>query len=296
MTATIKAEHKIVVGIPAYNEEPYIGGIIVQCKQYADEIIVADDGSKDKTAKIAKLTGATTIEHHRNRGYGAAIQTIIAEAKDRDADILVILDADTQHDPDDIPLLVEAVKEGNDLVIGSRHSNRGSMPIYRRFGIKVLASFTNIAARGNIGDTESGFRAYSRKALESLELKEQGMAISAEIIAEASHLGLKIHEVPISIRYTKDGSTLNPVVHGASNLNRIINMISERRPLFFFGVAGVTFLIGSLISGIWVIRSFSASNVLATGWALVTMLLVTLGILSIFTGIILNTIVNRIQK
>jgi len=290
------ARLKIIVGIPAYNEAKYIAGVILQSRQYADAVVVVNDGSKDNTAKISKLAGAQVVEHGNNRGYGSAIRSIIATAIKDNADILVILDGDSQHDPDDIPALIKAVNEGSDVVIGSRVSDKNAIPAYRRFGQNVLAKFTNIASRQKVKDTESGFRAYSKKAIETLELKETGMAVSAEIIAEASRRGLKITEVPISVTYTKDGSTLNPVMHGLGNLNRITIMISESRPLFFFGLAGVTLLVAGAVTGVVAIQIYSSSKILVMGWALITMLLVTVGMLCLFTGLILNTLIRRIGK
>src|SRR3990170_2468707 len=110
----------IIVGMPAYNEAKYIGSIILQARRYADEVIVADDGSTYATANIARLAGATVVRHEQNRGYGSTIRTLLDEAKKRDADILVVLDADSQHNPDEIPRLVEGIKGGADIVIGSR--------------------------------------------------------------------------------------------------------------------------------------------------------------------------------
>ena len=290
------AQPKIIVGIPAFNEAKYIAGVILQSRQYASTVIVVNDGSKDNTAKISKLAGAQVVEHEVNKGYGSAIRSIIDAAKKENTDILVILDGDSQHDPDDIPGLIDAVNKGSDVVIGSRVSDKNAIPAYRRLGQNVLAKFTNIASRQKVKDTESGFRAYSKKAIATLELKETGMAVSAEIIAEASRKGLIIAEVPISVTYTKDGSTLNPVMHGLGNLNRITIMISESRPLFFFGLAGATLLVAGAVTGVVAIQIYSSSKILVMGWALITMLLVTVGMLCLFTGVILNTLIRRIGK
>lgn len=285
---------KIIVATPAYNEEKYIGSIVLQARQYADEVIVVDDGSTDRTAKVARLSGATVVRHDKNEGYGVAIQSILAQAKERAADVLVILDADAQHNPDEIPVLTRAITGGFDVVIGSRKLHRGSIPLYRRLGQKVLSSLTNFLSGTKLSDTESGFRAYSRRAIEALELTEAGMAVSAETIPAAVAKGLKVTEVPISITYTKDGSTLNPVRHGLGVLHRIMVMISERRPLLFFGVFGSISIGLGIVAGVTVVRVLFASQVLNMGTALISMLLFTIGILSIFTGIILSVLVRRI--
>ncbi len=287
---------KVIVGMPAYNEEAHVGSVVLQARQHADEVLVVDDGSADRTAKVAELAGASVVRHAVNGGYGAAIKTILSEAKNRRADILVIIDADSQHDPDQIPAFRKAILDGYDVAIGSRKAQAARIPAYRRLGQNVLSALTRVLSESHIADTECGFRAYSRRALELLQPKENGMAISAEIVSEATRRGLSLVEVPVSAIYTRDGSTLNPVKHGVGNARRIVNMISERRPLLFFGVAGAIFLLLGLAAGITVARNFFSSFELATGTALVCMLLITIGILSISTGLILDVLIRRLGR
>ena len=289
------ARPRIIAGMPAYNEAPYIGSLVLQAREYADEVIVADDASTDYTAKVAELAGATVVRHVENRGYGSAIRSIVAQAKKQNADILVILDADSQHSPEEIPSLIKAVSEGSDVVIGSREMQRNVIPPYRRLGQRVLARLTYIASGKKLSDTESGFRAYSKKAITMLVLKEKGMAISSEIVSEAITRGLKVTEVPISVTYTKDGSTLNPVRHGFEVLHRIMVMISERKPLLFFGLFGGVLMVLGTVAGFGVIQSYYNSSIFAIGTALVTILLITIGMLSIFTGVLLNVLVRRLN-
>lgn len=286
---------KILVAMPAYNEEKYIGSIILQAQQHAGEVMVVDDGSTDNTVKVSQLAGATVIKHLENQGYGAAIQDILKQAKKRNPAVLVILDADSQHDPEEIPVLVEAVLQGSDLVIGSRKIPRDNIPAYRKIGQKVISYLSRSLSGKKLSDTESGFRAYSGRALDVLEPKEKGMAVSAEIISEATKKGLKITEVPVSIIYTGDGSTLNPVIHGLGVFHRIIVMISERKPLLFFGTCGSISIILGIVAGVLVVRTLQASQYLSMGTALLSMLFITVGILSIFTGVILDVLVNRLR-
>jgi glycosyltransferase involved in cell wall biosynthesis len=286
----------VIVGMPAYNEAKYIGSVILQARRFADEVVVVDDGSSDATANIARLAGATVVRHEYNQGYGSSIRTLLSEANKRDAAILVVLDADAQHNPDEIPRLVEGIKDGADIVIGSREMQQNKIAGYRRLGQKVLSRMTKVASGQRLSDTESGFRAYSRKAIATLELKETGMAISAEIISAATSRGLIIAEVPVSVTYTGDGSTLNPVKHGLGVFNRILVMISERRPLLFFSLFGGIFLAIGLAAGgvvIWIF--YFGANVLATGLAMVSILFVTIGMLTVFTGLILNVLIKRVN-
>ena len=290
------ASLKIIVAMPAYNEQKYIGSIVLQAQQYADEVIVIDDGSTDRTAKIAELAGATVIRHGENKGYGAAIQTILAKAEKRAPNILVLLDADSQHDPDEIPSLTKAISEGYDLVIGSRKIQRQDIPPFRRTGQKVLSYLTRILSGRRLSDTESGFRAFSRQAIAVLEPKEKGMAISAEIVSEATAKGLRITEVPITAIYTKNGSTLNPVRHGFGVLHRIMVMISERRPLLFFGLCGIISIAFGIFNGVIVVQTLNERMILQTGTALMSMMFITIGVLCIFTGIILEVLVRRLGR
>jgi glycosyltransferase involved in cell wall biosynthesis len=284
---------KALAGIAAYNEAKYVGSIVLQARQYVDEVIVVDDGSTDNTARVAALAGATVVRHNENRGKGAAIQSILAEARKRNPDVLVLLDADAQHDPNEIPILIKPISEDFDLVIGSREAQDDKTPRYRRIGKKVISSSTRFASKTDIFDSESGFRALSPKAISELELQEKGFAIESEMITRAAAKDLKITEVPISNIYTTDGSTLNPIRHGIDVLSRITVMISQRRPLFFFGLAGGISLMAGLITGLRVLRIFTATGEVAIGTTILTTLFIVAGILSIFTGIILNALSRR---
>lgn len=287
---------RIVAGLPAYNEERYIGTMVLNTRQYVDEVIVVDDGSDDNTSEIARLAGATVVRHPENRGYGAAIQRILAEARKKAPDVLVILDADSQHSPQEIPRLIGPIQDGFDFVVGSRKKQKSSIPLYRRFGQRVLSHSTNIISQEKLSDSESGFRAFSRKAISVLELRESGMAVSAETVVAAARHGLKVTEVPISVTYRPDSSTLNPVAHGLGVFTRVLVMISERKPLFFFGLSGAVLVTLGLIAGVVALRLFSDSSVVPPGWTLMAVLFLIIGAISFFTGLILRAISSIIQS
>jgi len=218
---------KVIVALPAYNEEKYIADIVHKALKYTDTVVVIDDGSTDGTAWRAVDAGAKLIQHGTNKGYGSAIQSILVQARYTNFDALVIIDADTQHDTADIPALVQAIHDGYDLAIGFRKGS--DVPAYRRLGGTVLSIFTSILSTVYVKDSQCGFRAYSKKAVELINPKETGMAISSEIISEATKHELRIVEIPIAVRYTADSSTHNPIKQGFYTLWRVLVLIWRRR-------------------------------------------------------------------
>lgn len=280
---------KILVCIPAFNEAEHIGEVVRLCKCYSDDVIVFDDGSQDKTAVEAMLAKAEVITHDVNKGYGATIQAILNVARDRRFQSLVILDGDGQHSAGDIRnVAMPILEQGYDMVIG--HRNHSQIPFYRRMGQKVLSSATGVLAEKNV-DSQSGFRAYSPKAVAELRPKETGMAISSELVSLATKAGLKITEVPISVKYEGNSPTHNPVVQGVDTLMRIIRMISERKPLLFFGLGGFIITLCGVGLGVKsIFMLIEHAGALPIGTALVALLLMVNGTFSMFTGVILNVI------
>ena len=223
---------RTIAGVPAYNKQYPVCGVIHAAEEYVDEIIVVDDGSVDQTSKLAKRAGATVIRHETNQGKTAAVQTLINEAIKRDADVLVLLDSDGQHDPDEIPVLIKPILEdGYDLVAGSRKrkgsKSKGKRPFIRPLGQFVLKISLGTIIRKRYSDPECGFRALSRRAMEVMKFKGKVFSVEAEMIYLAEKHGLKTIEVPITEIYVEGGSTLNPWRHGFGNLGRIIARISE---------------------------------------------------------------------
>jgi len=195
---------KVTIGIPAFNEEKNIASIITKLKKITDSIIVCDDGSSDLTGEIARELGATVISHPKNMGYGVAIRSLFLKAKELDLDCLITLDADGQHRIEDVNSVFSPINDGIvDIVIGSRFLDQKSeeMPNYRKIGIKIITKVTNLSIKEKLTDSQSGFRAYSKKALQKIVPSDVGMGVSTEILIKASNLGLKVAEVPWYIRY-----------------------------------------------------------------------------------------------
>lgn len=286
---------RVIVCIPAYNEAKNIANIIEKARPYCTQIVVCDDGSSDNTKEAASIAGAQVIRHPVNKGYGAAIKTLFNAAKDQNADIMVTLDSDGQHNPDQIPSVLEPIlSDGYDIVIGSRfltEADRDKVPLYRSIGIKTITKFTQLASYKDLTDAQSGFRAYSKNALSKIELNEEGMSVSTEILVRAKEKNLAIKEVPITITYdVEDASTHNPVSHGLGVLSTIVRFISLRHPLAFYGLPGVALLV--IASGFMAnaLNLFSTTRYVSTNMILISVGAAVVGSMLLVTAIILYSL------
>ena len=219
---------KIWVVIPAYNEEKMIGKVVDSLKrENLKNIIVVNDGSKDKTAKVAKAYGAKVYSHIINRGLGGALNTGISAALLNGANIIATCDADGQHAPADLKRAINIVNKKNvDVVIGSRLLDSRGMPFFRKIGNFGLNIITYILFGVYSTDTQSGLRVFSRKAAEKINIKTSKMEVSSEIIREIGKNKLKLKEIPIKAIYT-DYS----MKKGQKNINafRILYKLTLRR-------------------------------------------------------------------
>ena len=288
----------IVAGVPCYNEETHIAGIIIQLKKYVDKILVCDDGSTDMTAEVARELGANVIVHERNLGYGAAIGSLFVESRKLGAGILVTVDGDSQHHPADIPKIVEPLLSGSvDIVIGARSMDENTkVPKYRASGIKMISSLSGMVAYAGVKDTQSGFRAYNRKAIEKVCPTELGMGASTEILARARDSNLKIEEVPIEITYGKDTSTHNPLYHGADVMLSTIKHLSIRHPLMFYGGPGLASLLIGAFFLTWTLIAYADQHRIITNIALVSVASSIIGVIFVAVGIILWVMISLVRE
>lgn len=207
---------RIFAAIPCFNEGQFIPDIVTKALIYVDKVIVVDDGSTDNTSEVAQNAGAEVIRHKARQGAGAATRSAFEAAKKSNVDILVTLDGDGQHEPDEIPrVLTPVLHKQADLVIGSRFLTSGTnVPRYRKFGIDVITWLYNFGSEVRVSDSQSCFRAHSRRLLEAINITEKGFGFSVQVLIKARKKGFVITEVPISCIYHPQGSSLNPIAHG----------------------------------------------------------------------------------
>jgi GT2 family glycosyltransferase len=293
----------VVVGIPAFNEEKTIGRVVLEAQKFADAVVVCDDGSADLTGEIAERLGAAVIRHGRNLGYGAAVKSLLVHAGELGADVLVTLDADGQHNPNEIPNIVKPIVQGvADVVIGSRFvdaSGTVEMPLYRRFGARLIAKLVNGSSKKGVRDAQSGFRAYNRQALGRLSVLEAGMGASIEILLEATKHDLKICEVPSSCKYHNGDvatSTKHPVMHGMGVVMSIVRLIVEEKPLTVLGIPGVLCLLAGISFGVWMLQLYATEHLIVTNIALASISFVLIGFFMLSTAITLYAISRLTRK
>ena len=284
----------IVAGMPMYNEEETIGTVVTRTLRHVDAVICVDDGSSDASARIAEACGATVIRHRVNRGYGGALKTLFLHARELDADALVVLDSDGQHESDDIPAMLEPIINGDaDFTIGSRFVEGGGgtdMPAYRRLGIKVITAASNLSSDLGIKDTQSGFRAFSRMALDRLRFDAEGMELSLEMLEDAQEKQLNVVEVPTIIRYdVPKGSNFTAVSHGFTVLTWALLSLSQKKPLLVLGLPGFGLLAASAAMGMRATQDLTLQLDALIGEGISAVWIGLLGLALMATGLVLQS-------
>jgi len=296
-----------LVAIPAYNEALTIGAIVEATGQYADEVLVVDDGSDDRTAENAKRAGATVIKHPTNRGYGSALKTVFKESNRRKTDRLIVIDGDGQHDPNDVSkLLTEHEESDADIVIGSRFTDEAEtdLPLYRWVGVTIINVLTNLSMgvvrpRSWVRDTQCGFRAYGRRAIQTLAQDPElgdGMGASTDILHHAHANDYTIREVGTTVDYdVENASTRNPVTHGLDLVRNILKTVERERPITVFGIPGAMSSTVGFGLGYWSIVSYLSTGVFQTTVSVASVFFTVVGLLACFTAIILHSLSLHLQ-
>jgi len=284
---------KIVAIVPAYNEEDTIAKIILQTKRYVDAVIVCDDGSTDMTFKIAEALGVKVVRHDENRGKGEAMKSLFGEIMALDPDIIVALDGDGQHNPDEIPMLVKPIEKGaSDVVVGSRYVGgaKPGAPLYRRLGLRLI-NFLYRRAGVSTKDTQSGFRAYSQKAFQYLiHCDADGYGIEGEQLFLAARNGLRVMEVPVNIRYDglRQTSKKTPLSHGLDLVLTLLRLVVEEKPLKYLGLPGICVAFVGMILWLYLLWMFNLTQHFNIPVTILTVGLSIIGVFLVVSGIILQ--------
>jgi glycosyltransferase involved in cell wall biosynthesis len=280
--------------IPAFNEESTIGSVVLKTKRHVNDVLVIDDGSTDDTVAIAEMAGAMVVRVPHNSGKANAILTGFRTISNKGYDAAIMIDSDMQHDPDEIPLLLAPIVEGSaDLVVGSRFldSTKG-IPRYRKVGQTILNFTTAIGSKVSITDSQSGFRALSKKAIENMDFESTDYNIESDMITYFAVRGLSIKEVPIKVIYdVAHGHKKHPVSHGTGVLANVVALIGYRRPLVIFGIPGLMMFGTGLLLGLF---SLSQNYLFGWGWLFQSMaatILVIIGTMLAISALTLNSLV-----
>ena len=288
---------RVVAIIPAFNEERNVGSVVLRLRHVLDSVIVVNDGSHDATEEVARLAGAQVISHPTNRGYGAAIRTGLAAAQKLDPRAVVLMDADGQHRVEDVVDLVRPIVEDEaDVAVGSRFADdRTQVPRMRKVAQHGLTWLSNVGSGVKLTDSQSGMRAFGPRALAALLLSSTSMAAASEMQFLASDAQLRVCEVPIEIRYFGEVKR-NPIGQGLDVLNGILRMVSLRHPLLFFGLPGLIVLALGLWLALDVVQTFDRVHILLVGQLIFAVAFVIIGILSMFTAVVLNAVQGLRQE
>ena len=233
----------VIVIMPAYNAAKTLERTYGDLpKDIVDHVILVDDVSQDNTVEIARRLGLKVIVHQQNRGYGGNQKTCYLEALKDMADIVVMLHADYQYDSRLVPELIAPIQDGRaDLVLGSRilggQALAGGMPLYKYVSNRFLTFVENVAFRQSLSEYHTGFRAYSRRLLETIPfvLNSDKFVFDSEVIAQTLAFGFRIAEIPVPTRYFADASSVNwrsSIVYGLGTLGVVARYVLDRWGMF----------------------------------------------------------------
>ena len=288
-----------IVCMPAYNEENLIFDLIKKIEPFVDKVVVCDDGSTDKTEQKARDAGAHVIRHKKNLGKGGAMKSLFNYAKNIDADIVITMDGDGQFLPEEIPRIMKPVIEQKaDVVLGYRFDDADDMPTYRKFGNKFLDKMTSLASELPFRDTQGGFRAYSKKAIQLIKFSTNGFGVDSEIVVNASKQNLKIVEEKVTVIYNTGGktSTKTPLVHVSEVLKTILELVAIHHPLKYLGIPGIFFMIIGITIGIFVVITFNDTRYFSIPFMLISIATTILGLLLLLMSVVLFSISKSVNQ
>ena len=255
---------KVVVSIPAFNEERTIGNVVREVKEamkksgYGHEILVVDDGSRDRTAELAKK-----------------------------ADVIVHIDADGQYVPAEIPLLVKKINEGFDLVLGSRFRGRiERMPLIKRLGNRAFSRVVSQISNIKVTDAQTGFRAFTKDVARHLSMTSDHTYTQEQIIRAAKHK-FRIAEVPVYFRRRNGKSRLisNPIEYALKAWLNIFRIYRDYEPLKFFGMLGLAFFGTGFLIGLYLVYLFLTTGIVGRiPTVVLSFLFLTIGVQVILFG------------
>jgi len=290
---------KILACIPAFNEENIIGEVVKKTLSYVDKVIVCDDGSWDNTFNEAKISGAEVIHHSKNLGKGAALKSLFNYARNSNFDVIVTIDGDGQFLAEEISKLVKSIVEKkSDIVIGYRFDDKTEMPSYRKVGNKILDKITSLASDLPFRDTQSGFRAYSKKAIDLITFQTNGFGADSEILINISKKGLRISEEKVTVIYNtgRKTSTKNPLSHSGEVITSIIELVAIRHPLKYLGILGIIFLIIGIIFSVIIISTFNDTRYFSIPFTLLSMSSLLIGLMLLLMSVLLFSINKSLNK
>jgi glycosyltransferase involved in cell wall biosynthesis len=297
-----KNNKKVLAIIPCFNEEPTIGSVVLKAKRYVDDVVVIDDGSMDNTSKVAEAAGATVISHGVNKGKSAGIKTGFQYALNNDFDYIVSLDGDGQHNADEIPnLLGNILNLEMDISLGTRYGDDTEMPLWRRIGKRILDYSTSFGNGGLVTDSQCGFRAFNKKAIEGItpRLKGDAFSVESEQLVLANKLNLSAANTHVSCKYNSlktKTSTKKPTSHGFSVLSYVLWLVAEKRPLLYIGLPGFICVLIGIWWAILTLQYYNTTGIFLISYALITSVFLIVGALAMCMALLLNTLPHVIKK
>jgi glycosyltransferase involved in cell wall biosynthesis len=286
--------------IPCYNEEHTVGNLILKTKPYVDTVLVVDDGSSDKTTMTAQNAGAVVLAHPKNKGKGAAIKTGFHYALAHGFDDVVTIDGDGQHDPGEIPIVLsELRRNGHDIVIGTRFGPSTEMPFWRKIGKRVLDYATGIGTGGFVTDSQSGFRAFNKKAIKTLIplITGEAFSVESEQLIKGHEQGLQMGSARVSCKYNGlQTSTKTPSSHGFSVLQYVLRMLVEKQPLLFIGVPSMMFILLGLLAGLYTLLYYNSSHILLIPHTIIFSIMLLIGVLGLLLAVLFHNAPYIVQR